>query len=66
MTAEQPANPVDLGGRDNFGAKVLTTLGRRAGYLCSFPGCHRLTVGPSEDRQSRSSVTGVGVVSVAL
>ena len=45
--------------RDEFGSAARDTLAKRAGFLCSFPGCRRLTVGPSEDRESRLSMVGV-------
>lgn len=34
--------------RDHFSAGVKKELGEQVGYLCSFRGCGRLTVGPSE------------------
>src|SRR5688572_24730067 len=33
--------------RDEFSASVRMILAQRAGYLCSKPGCGRLTIGPS-------------------
>lgn len=45
--------------RDGFTKDTLRKIAGRAGYICSFPGCERLTVGPSEDRQSAVSMTGV-------
>ncbi|WP_448190652.1 hypothetical protein [Azospirillum sp. sgz301742] len=50
-------NPDD--GRDNFSPKVKDVLAKKSGYICSFPGCHRLTVGPSADRSSGVSMVGV-------
>jgi energy-coupling factor transporter ATP-binding protein EcfA2 len=46
-------------GRDDFPRSVVNALGGRAGYICSFPSCGRLTIGPSEDRSSRLSNVGV-------
>lgn len=46
--------------RDNFSPDTLRTLAGRAGYMCSMPGCKRLTVGPSDDRKSGLTNVGVG------
>jgi hypothetical protein len=45
--------------RDEFSPATKELLAKRAGYLCAFPGCRRLTVGPSEDRASGLSMLGV-------
>ena len=34
--------------RDNFKAGIKRKLAERAGYICSFPGCNKLTIGPSK------------------
>jgi hypothetical protein len=34
--------------RDNFKVGTKRTLAERAGYICSFPGCNQLTIGPSK------------------
>lgn len=49
----------DQDARDDFSGPVIRTLGGRAGYVCSFPSCGRLTIGPSEDRATRLSNVGV-------
>ncbi len=46
--------------RDDFSPATLRELAGRSGYVCAFPGCRRLTVGPSEDRKSGLSMVGVG------
>lgn len=45
--------------RDDFSPKVKKALALRAGYFCSFEGCDRLTVGPSDE--SPLAVASVGV-----
>ena len=45
--------------RDEFSEPVKRALALRAGYRCAFPGCDRLTVGPSDD--SPLAVSNVGV-----
>jgi hypothetical protein len=45
--------------RDDFSEKTKDLLAKRAGYLCSYPGCKRMTVAGSEDRKSRLTMTGV-------
>jgi len=45
--------------RDDFSSDTINRLAKRAGYICAYPDCHQLTVGPSDDR--RSGVTMVGV-----
>jgi hypothetical protein len=45
--------------RDDFPQTVKDLLAHRAGFICAFPGCGRLTVGPSEDRKSGLSMVGV-------
>src|ERR1700722_10780399 len=38
-----------MNNRDNFTEKVKQAVAARAGWLCSFSGCGKLTVGPSEE-----------------
>lgn len=45
--------------RDDFSSDTINRLAKRAGYICAYPDCQQLTVGPSDDR--RSGVTMVGV-----
>jgi anti-sigma regulatory factor (Ser/Thr protein kinase) len=45
--------------RDNFDYGTKKSLAERVGFLCSFPGCNQLTIGPSEE--SESSVSGIGM-----
>lgn len=44
--------------RDDFRVSVRNELARRAGYLCSNPGCRILTVGPSLVDDEKSVVIG--------
>src|SRR3546814_5860845 len=46
--------------RDNFSPATLRKIAGRAGYFCSYPGCDRLTVGPSDDRATSVTLTGEG------
>lgn len=46
--------------RDDFSSDTLKMLAGRAGYMCSMPGCKRLTVGPSDDRKSGLTNVGIG------
>ncbi len=45
--------------RDDFPSKIRRALALRAGYRCSFPGCSRITVGPSAE--SPEAVASIGV-----
>jgi len=45
--------------RDDFSQATKDLLAKRAGYMCAFPGCQRLTVGPSEDRMTQTTMVGV-------
>lgn len=45
--------------RDDFSAPVKKAIALRAGYRCSFSGCDRLTVGPSDESPSASASVGV-------
>ncbi len=46
--------------RDDFGQPTLRLLAQRAGYICAYPGCRQLTIGPSDDRRSGLTMVGVG------
>jgi hypothetical protein len=39
--------------RENFPKNVIDNVAKRAGYLCSNPGCRKKTVGPSENNSSK-------------
>lgn len=45
--------------RDDVSKPTSRILGSRAGYLCAFPGCKQLTIGPSDDRESGLSMVGI-------
>ncbi len=45
--------------RDEFSAAVKRAVALRAGYHCSFSGCHRLTVGPSDESPGATASIGV-------
>ena len=45
--------------RDDFSPTTKDLIAKRAGYMCAFPGCRRLTVGPSEDRVTETTMVGV-------
>lgn len=45
--------------RDGFSPKVRNAVAARAGWHCSFDGCPKLTVGPSDE--SSAAVTNIGV-----
>jgi hypothetical protein len=47
-----------MSNRDEFSPKTKSAVALRAGYLCSFEGCGRPTVGPSEE--SPEAVTRIG------
>ncbi|SIN67211.1 hypothetical protein SAMN02745824_1704 [Parasphingorhabdus marina DSM 22363] len=51
--------------RDDFTAATKRRIAERAGYICSHPTCGRMTVGPSEDRASGITMTGVAAHIVA-
>lgn len=44
--------------RDDFLDPTKREIAGRAGYVCSFPGCGRMTVGPSDDRASGLTMVG--------
>lgn len=48
------------GARDDFTQPTLRLLAQRAGYICAYPGCRQLTIGPSDDRKSGLTMVGVG------
>jgi hypothetical protein len=45
--------------RDEFSPTTRDLLAKRAGFICSFPECPRLTVGPSDDWKSGLSMVGI-------
>jgi len=47
-----------MSNRDEFSEKTKTAVAARAGWLCSFRGCAKPTVGPSEE--SSESITKIG------
>jgi hypothetical protein len=51
---------VSVSARDDFTPATLRQLAQRSGYMCAYPGCRQLTVGPSEDRKSGLTMVGVG------
>jgi hypothetical protein len=61
MTTPPPAVPATIPAdtRDEFSQGTKDLLAKRAGYMCAFPGCRRLTVGPSEDRATATTMVGV-------
>jgi hypothetical protein len=44
--------------RDDFSLNTKRFVALRAGYLCSFTGCQRLTAGPSDESSSAVAVIG--------
>src|SRR5215204_5238078 len=48
-----------MSNRDDFTSAVKRAVAARAGWRCSFPGCNKLTIGPSEE--SSEAVTNIGV-----
>lgn len=46
--------------RDDFTKPTLRLMAQRAGYICSYPDCRQLTIGPSDDRKSGLTMVGVG------
>lgn len=47
------------GGRDEFPLGVKRALAERVAYRCSHPSCRVLTVGPSDEKATARSMTGV-------
>lgn len=45
--------------RDDFSRPVIRALAARAGWRCSFEGCAKLTIGPSEEGPDK--ITNIGV-----
>jgi hypothetical protein len=45
--------------RDDFTQPTRELLAKRAGYICGYPNCRRMTVAGSEDRKSGVTLTGV-------
>jgi len=45
--------------RENFSQTTIRDLRDRAGNVCSFPGCHKPTSGPSDESDTQTSNTGV-------
>jgi hypothetical protein len=48
-----------MSARDDFRAPVREVLARRVAFICSFPGCDALTIGPSSDADDGSVSVGV-------
>ncbi len=44
--------------REDFPQKVIDTIAKRAGYMCSWPKCGKRTVGPGD---SQSQIVNIGV-----
>lgn len=44
---------------DDFSQSTKEALAKRAGNLCSFPGCDALTLGPSDESSDATSSTGM-------
>lgn len=47
-----------MNNRDNFSERVKQAVAARAGWHCSFAGCAKLTIGPSEDAPHASTKIG--------
>jgi hypothetical protein len=47
-------------GRDDFSQPTLRLLAQRSGYICAYPDCRQLTIGPSDDRVSGVTMVGIG------
>lgn len=46
-------------GQDYFSPATKDLLAKRSGYICAYPGCKRMTVAGSKDRQSGITLTGI-------
>jgi|JI10StandDraft_1071094.scaffolds.fasta_scaffold480261_2 hypothetical protein len=46
--------------RDDFSSNTVKKLAERAAYICSNPGCRRVTIGPDFSNNGASTKTGVG------
>lgn len=44
--------------RDEFTKRTCGIVARRAGYICSYPGCRIPTIGPRSDADDRTVLTG--------
>lgn len=51
---------ISTSARDDFTKPTLRLMAQRAGYVCSYPDCRQLTIGPSDDRKSGLTMVGVG------
>jgi hypothetical protein len=47
-----------MNNRDDFPGKVKQAVAARAGWHCSFAGCGKLTIGPSDE--APSAITNIG------
>lgn len=45
--------------RDNFSPKTKEVIAKRAGYLCSFPGCGNITISAGEEHDTDTNSTGM-------
>jgi hypothetical protein len=45
--------------RDEFSAGTKDILAKRAGYICAYPDCKRMTIAGSNDRKSALTATGI-------
>lgn len=45
--------------RDDFTRATKIQLAKRVGYLCSYPGCGSLTIGPSDESEQSTSSVGI-------
>lgn len=52
-------------GRSNFSLDTRTQLAKRAGYYCCYPGCGKMTIGPSAECAHSTSITGMACHIVA-
>lgn len=46
-------------GRQDFSLRTREQIAKRAGFICSYPGCKRMTIASSSDRESGLTLTGV-------
>ena len=51
--------------RDDFSSKVRDQIARRAGYMCSWPGCKKLTWSASERREGAVNIGVAAHISAA-
>lgn len=45
--------------RDNFKRTIATKIAERAGYICSNPNCNRITIGPTDNDDNKSTKIGI-------